>query len=104
ADQQQADGDVRAKAMDRRVATIARSGAHTAVTARSAQLCAALTCAPLPDRRGVRLVAVRAKDRALLAVERLKAVYPAISELDHKTPFQTPVATTLSSHTTHRSV
>jgi len=47
---------------------------------------------------------VRAKERAQLAVERLKAVYPAISELDHANPFQMLVATILSAQTTDRSV
>jgi endonuclease III len=47
---------------------------------------------------------VRAKERAQLAVERLKPVYPAVSELDHKNPFQMLVATILSAQTTDRSV
>jgi len=53
---------------------------------------------------GVRLVDVRAKERAQLAVERLKAVYPAVSELEHANPFQMLIATILSAQTTDRSV
>src|SRR5260370_39736623 len=45
-----------------------------------------------------------AKDRARLAAERLKALYPAVSELDHKIPFQMLIATILSAQTTDRSV
>jgi endonuclease-3 len=45
-----------------------------------------------------------AKDRARLAVERLKAIYPAVSELKHANPFQMLVATILSAQTTDRSV
>jgi endonuclease-3 len=45
-----------------------------------------------------------AKDRARLAAERLKALYPAVSELDHKNPFQMLIATILSAQTTDRSV
>jgi endonuclease-3 len=45
-----------------------------------------------------------AKARAWLAAERLKAVYPAVSELDHKNPFQMLIATILSAQTTDRSV
>jgi endonuclease-3 len=44
------------------------------------------------------------RDRALLAVERLKPIYPAVSELDHKNPFQMLIATILSAQTTDRSV
>jgi endonuclease-3 len=47
---------------------------------------------------------LRAKDRARLAAERLKAIYPAVSELDHINPFQMLVATILSAQTTDRSV
>jgi len=47
---------------------------------------------------------LRARDRALLAVERLKAVYRAASELDHKNAFQMLIATILSAQTTDRSV
>jgi endonuclease III len=47
---------------------------------------------------------LRAKDRARLAAERLKAVYPAVSELEHANPFQMLVATILSAQTTDRSV
>ena len=45
-----------------------------------------------------------AKDRARLAAERLKALYPAVSELAHKNAFQMLVATILSAQTTDRSV
>src|SRR5437879_11301095 len=45
-----------------------------------------------------------AKDRARLAAERLKALYPAVSELAHANPFQMLVATILSAQTTDRSV
>ena len=44
------------------------------------------------------------KDRARLAAERLKALYPAVSELEHKNAFQMLVATILSAQTTDRSV
>jgi endonuclease III len=45
-----------------------------------------------------------AKDRARLAAERLKALYPAVSELEHRNPFQMLVATILSAQTTDRAV
>src|SRR6266566_1045920 len=45
-----------------------------------------------------------AKDRARLAAERLKALYPAVSELEHTNAFQMLVATILSAQTTDRSV
>jgi endonuclease-3 len=47
---------------------------------------------------------LKAKDRARLAVERLKPVYPAVSELDHVNPFQMLIATILSAQTTDRAV
>ena len=50
------------------------------------------------------MAGLRARDRALLAVERLKPLYPAISELDHVDPFQMLIATILSAQTTDRSV
>jgi endonuclease III len=51
------------------------------------------------------MAGLRARDRALLAVERLKPIYPvAISELDHVNPFQMLIATILSAQTTDRSV
>ena len=57
------------------------------------------------DRRRLDPVAgLRARDRAQLAVERLKAVYPAASELEHRNAFQMLVATILSAQTTDRSV
>src|SRR4030081_146303 len=45
-----------------------------------------------------------AKDRARLAAERLKALYPAGSELEHANPFQMLIATILSAQTTDRAV
>ena len=47
---------------------------------------------------------LRAKDRARLAAERLKAVYPAVSELEHVDAYQMLIATILSAQTTDRSV
>ena len=47
---------------------------------------------------------LRARDRALLAVERLKPEYPAASELHHDNPFQMLIATILSAQTTDRAV
>src|SRR5947209_18982980 len=44
------------------------------------------------------------KDRARLAAERLKALYPAVSELEHTNAFQMLIATILSAQTTDRSV
>lgn len=44
------------------------------------------------------------KKRALLAVKRLAAVYPAATELAHENPFQMLIATILSAQTTDRSV
>ena len=45
-----------------------------------------------------------AKQRALLTVERLKDLYPAVTELAHQDPFQLVIATILSAQTTDRSV
>src|SRR6195256_1209634 len=50
------------------------------------------------------MAGLRARERALLAVERLKAIYPAVSELDHVNPFQMLIATILSAQTTDRAV
>jgi len=47
---------------------------------------------------------LRARDRALLAVERLRGTYSAASELAHDNPFQMLIATILSAQTTDRSV
>ena len=44
------------------------------------------------------------KRRALLTAERLAAIYPATSELEHQTPFQMLIATILSAQTTDRTV
>ena len=45
-----------------------------------------------------------AKKRALLTVERLKTLYPAVTELAHQDPFQLVIATILSAQTTDRAV
>jgi endonuclease III len=45
-----------------------------------------------------------AKVRALLTVERLRDLYPAVTELAHQDPFQLVIATILSAQTTDRSV
>ncbi len=50
------------------------------------------------------MAGLRARDGARLAAERLKAVYPAVSELEHANPFQMLIATILSAQTTDRSV
>jgi endonuclease-3 len=47
---------------------------------------------------------VAKRERARLAVERLKTLYPAVSELVHRNPFQMLIATILSAQTTDRSV
>ncbi len=45
-----------------------------------------------------------ASQRANLTVERLRDLYPAVTELDHENPFQLLIATILSAQTTDRSV
>lgn len=45
-----------------------------------------------------------ARTRALLTCERLRDLYPAVTELDHVNPFQLLIATILSAQTTDRSV
>ncbi|HLZ95463.1 MAG TPA: endonuclease III [Candidatus Dormibacteraeota bacterium] len=45
-----------------------------------------------------------ARTRALLTSERLRDLYPAVTELDHTNPFQLLIATILSAQTTDRSV
>jgi endonuclease-3 len=45
-----------------------------------------------------------AKQRALLTVERLRELYPAVTELAHQDAFQLLIATILSAQTTDRSV
>jgi endonuclease-3 len=45
-----------------------------------------------------------AKQRALLTCERLRDLYPAVTELAHQDPFQLVIATILSAQTTDRSV
>lgn len=50
------------------------------------------------------MAGLRARDRARLAVERLRGIYPAVSELVHENAFQMLIATILSAQTTDRSV
>jgi endonuclease-3 len=45
-----------------------------------------------------------ARTRAKLTVERLRELYPAVTELVHENPFQLLIATILSAQTTDRSV
>src|SRR5437764_14432739 len=45
-----------------------------------------------------------ARTRARLTVERLRDLYPAVTELRHENPFQLLIATILSAQTTDRSV
>ena len=45
-----------------------------------------------------------ARTRAIQTVERLRDLYPAVTELDHRNPFQLLIATILSAQTTDRSV
>jgi endonuclease-3 len=45
-----------------------------------------------------------ARTRAKLTYERLKELYPAVTELSHQDPFQLLIATILSAQTTDRSV
>lgn len=45
-----------------------------------------------------------AKQRALLTVERLRDLYPAVTELAHQDPFQLVIATILSAQTTDKMV
>jgi len=45
-----------------------------------------------------------AKKRALLTVERLRGLYPAVTELQHQDPFQLVMATILSAQTTDKMV
>jgi endonuclease-3 len=45
-----------------------------------------------------------ARERARLTVERLRELYPAVTELEHGNPFQLLIATMLSAQTTDRSV
>jgi endonuclease-3 len=45
-----------------------------------------------------------ARTRALTAVERLRDIYPAATELDHHSPFEMLIATILSAQTTDKSV
>lgn len=50
------------------------------------------------------MAGLRARDRARLTVERLRGIYPAVSELVHENAFQMLIATILSAQTTDRSV
>src|ERR1700694_584462 len=85
-------------------------GAPTSrVTARQDQLCGPLARTPSLDRYAGPMpelpkARMTAKDRARLASERLKALYPAVSELEHASPFQMLIATILSAQTTDRTV
>ncbi len=45
-----------------------------------------------------------ARTRALLTCERLRDLYPAVTELAHRDPFQLLIATILSAQTTDRTV
>jgi endonuclease-3 len=45
-----------------------------------------------------------ARTRARLTYERLRDLYPAVTELAHADPFQLVIATILSAQTTDRSV
>ena len=45
-----------------------------------------------------------ARTRAKLTYERLRELYPAVTELEHRDPFQLLIATILSAQTTDRSV
>jgi len=45
-----------------------------------------------------------ARTRALLTVERLRELYPAVTELAHEDPFQLVIATVLSAQTTDKMV
>ena len=45
-----------------------------------------------------------AKQRALLTIDRLRELYPAVTELAHRDAFQLLIATILSAQTTDRSV
>jgi endonuclease-3 len=45
-----------------------------------------------------------ARQRAQLTVERLRELYPAACELDHRNPFELTIATILSAQTTDRTV
>src|SRR6202165_591002 len=85
-------------------------GAPTSrVTPRKDQLCGPLARTPSLDRYAGPMpelpkARMTAKDRARLASERLKALYPAVSELEHASPFQMLIATILSAQTTDRTV
>src|SRR2546425_1166668 len=87
----------------------AEGAATSRVTGRQDQLCAPLARTPSLDRYAGPMpqlprARMTAKDRARLAAERLKALYPAVSELEHANAFQMLVATILSAQTTDRSV
>src|SRR4029077_9386618 len=76
---------------------------------RAGCLAKASTAAGAKSRKKVRAVKVGppprgARQRAALTVERLGALYPAVTELDHQSPFQLLIATILSAQTTDRSV
>jgi endonuclease III len=62
----------------------------------------------LPVKRPRRKPTLRAprgaRQRALLTVERLRELYPAVTELDHRNPFEMTISTILSAQTTDRAV
>jgi endonuclease III len=45
-----------------------------------------------------------ARERAQLTVQRLAEIYPSVTELDHRNPFELTIATILSAQTTDKSV
>ena len=62
----------------------------------------------MPAKAGRRKPALRAprgaRSRAALTVRRLREIYPAVTELDHRNAFEMTIATILSAQTTDRSV
>ena len=59
---------------------------------------------PRPKRKALPRTPPGARLRAQLTVERLRDLYPAVTELDHQDAFQLLIATILSAQTTDRSV
>jgi endonuclease III len=45
-----------------------------------------------------------ARERALLTVQRLAEIYPSVTELDHRSPYELTIATILSAQTTDKMV
>ena len=63
------------------------------------------TATPAKRRRPALPRAPRgARERALLTVERLARIYPSVTELDHRNPFELTIATILSAQTTDKMV